>query len=242
MIKIDAGPFIMGTDRERSDAYDHPKHRVNLKAYRIDKYPVTNAQYARFVAATDHRPPLHWKNGKIPPGQELHPVTMVSWYDAASYAQWAGKRLPTEEEWEKAARGQNGNRWPWGDKMDVKRLNTYYSVGASTSVLKYPEGASPYGVMDMAGNVSEWTADDFTAYEGTDADAEVFQGKIAVANSPEDRSMKVADLKPVDGRYKVLRGGSWKSDPFSTAGYHRNFSWPNYASDFFGFRCAADIK
>lgn len=232
----------MGTNRERSNAFDRPRHQVSLPAYRIDKYPVTNAQYARFVAATKHRPPLHWENGKIPPGLELHPVTMVSWYDAASYAEWAGKRLPTEQEWEKAARGVQGNRWPWGERMDVKRLNTYYNIGSTTSVLRFVDGASPYGVMDMAGNVSEWTADDFIAYPGTDASPDVFQGKIAVANTPEDQAMKVVDLMPVDAKYKVRRGGSWKSDPFSTATYHRNYSLPNYASDFFGFRCAADVK
>ena len=242
MIAVPAGRFYMGTDRKRSDAYDRPRHSVNLSGFRIDKYPVTNAQYARFVTATKHRPPLHWEDGKVPAGLELHPVTMVSWYDAASYAEWAGKRLPTEQEWEKAARGEHGIRWPWGDQMDIKRLNTYYSIGSTTSVLRFTEGASPYGVMDMAGNVSEWTADDFAAYQGTDAAAEVFKGKIAVANTPQDQAMKVVDLVAVDEKYKVLRGGSWKSDPFSTANYHRNFSWPNYASDFFGFRCAADLE
>ena len=242
MVEIEAGPFLMGTNRTKSDAYDKPEHQVFLKKYMIDKYPVTNAQYALFIAATDHRPPLHWSNGMMPAGSELHPVTMVSWYDAASYAQWAGKRLPTEQEWEKAARGVEGFRWPWGNDMDEKLLNTYYNVGATTSVLQYPLGASPYGVMDMAGNVSEWIADDFAAYQGSEADDDVFKGKIAVATTPQDQAMKVVDLMIVDEKYKVLRGGSWKSDPFSTATYHRNFSWPNYASDFFGFRCAADIK
>lgn len=242
MITIPAGKFWMGTDRERSDEIDRPRHAVSLPAYRIDKYPVTNVQYARFVAATKHRPPLHWENGKIPPGLELHPVTMVSWYDAASYAEWAGKRLPTEQEWEKAARGDQGNRWPWGEHMDNKRLNTYYNIGSTTSVLHFINGASPYGVMDMAGNVSEWTADDFGPYPGSDAPAEVFKGKVGVASTTEDQAMKVVDLMTVDAKYKVMRGGSWKSDPFSTATYHRNYSLPNYASDFFGFRCAADVE
>jgi len=241
MVTIPKGEFIMGTDRARSDSYDHPEHRVTLPAYRIDKYPVTNAQYARFVAATGHRPPLHWVNGRIPAGLQLHPVTMVSWYDAASYAQWAGKRLPSEAEWEKAARGPKGLRWPWGNQMDSAKLNTYYNIGSTSVVWRYKDGASDYGVMDLAGDVSEWVADDFEAYEGSDAPPEVFQGRIGVANTPQDRAMKVVDFVPVDAKYKVLRGGSWKSDPFSTANYHRNYSWPNYASDFFGFRCAADV-
>ena len=242
MIAIPAGNFQMGTDRKRSDAYDGPQHTVRLPAYRIDKYPVTNAQYALFVAETGHRAPLSWENGRMTPGTELQPVTMVSWFDAYTYAAWAGKRLPTEAEWEKAARGTDGRRWPWGNTMDEKRLNTYYSIGAATAVTRFVSGASPYGVMDMAGNVSEWTNDDFDPYKGTRAAAEVFKGKVAVANTPEDRSMKVVDLVTTKGKYKVLRGGSWKSDPFSTATYHRNFSWPNYASNFFGFRCADDIE
>jgi len=241
MAIIPAGKFLMGTDRPRADAYDRPQHAVTLPTYRIDKYPVTNAQYARFVAATGHRPPLHWEDGKIPTGLELHPVTMVSWFDAASYAQWAGKRLPTEAEWEKAARGADGRRWPWGDQMDPTRLNTYYTLGSTSEVLRYRDGASSYGVMDLAGNVSEWVSDDFEAYEGSDAPAEIFKGRVAVAETPQDRAMKIVDFIPVDAKYKVLRGGSWKSDPFSTATYHRNYSWPQYASDFFGFRCAADV-
>lgn len=240
-IEIPAGTFRMGTDRAKSDSQNRPEHVVNTGAYRIDKYPVTNAQYARFVVATGHRPPLHWDGGRIPPGLELHPVTMVSWYDANRYAAWAGKRLPTEAEWEKAARGADARRWPWGNEMDVSRLNTYYSVGSTTDVLRFPTGASPYGVLDMAGNVNQWTADDFLAYEGTDASPELFLGKVAVAATPADQAMRVVDMVPTSQRYKVLRGGSWKSDPFSTASYHRNFAWPHYASDFFGFRCASDV-
>lgn len=242
MVTIPGGSFVMGTDRELSDKQNHPRHEVTLSSYRIDKYPVTNAEYARFVAATGHRPPLHWENGRIPPGLELHPVTMVSWYDAKAYAEWAGKRLPTEAEWEKAARGPEGRRWPWGDRMDASRLNTYYNIGSTTEVTRYEAGASYYGVMDMAGNVSEWTADEFKAYEGTDAPQGLFQGRLAVAQSPKDKAMKVVDLVPVDGHYKVLRSGSWKSDPFSTASYHRNYQWPHYAADFYGFRCADDVE
>ncbi len=237
---VPAGPFAMGTNYDRADSQDRPQHLVNLPAYRIDKYLVTNAQYARFVAATGHRPPSGWKNGRIPSGELLYPVTLVSWYDAHAYAHWAGKRLPAEAEWEKAGRGTDARRWPWGNTMDPKRLNTYYNVGSATPVDTYAKGASPYGLFDMAGNVSEWVEDDFLPYEGTDAPTDLFQGKVSRSLSAEDRSMKISELVPVDRRYKVLRGGSWKGDPFSTATYHRSFAWPNYASDFFGFRCAQD--
>lgn len=242
MIAIPAGEFTMGTDLPRTDAQDHPAHLVRLAAYQIDKYPVTNAQYARFVAATGHRPPSSWKKGRIPEGELLRPVTLVSWYDAAAYAKWAGKRLPTEAEFEKAGRGTDARRWPWGNQLDPERLNTYYNVGSATDVTAYKNGVSLYGVMGLSGNVDEWVEDDFEPYPGTDAPGSMFQGKVGKANSAQDQSMKVVDLMPVKARYKVLRGGSWKSDPFSTALYHRNFAFPSYASDFFGFRCAADIK
>lgn len=241
-ITIPAGPFRMGSDQERTSTQNRPEHKVNLPAYRMDKYPTTNIQYGRFVAENHYRTPSDWVNGRVPEGKELHPVTMVSWYDASNYCTWADKRLPTEAEWEKAARGDDARRWPWGDEMDAKRLNTYYSVGATTAVTAYPSGASPYGVMDMAGNVFQWIGEDFLPYAGSDAPQELFKGKIGVASTPQDRAMKVVDLVGVDAKYKVLRGGSWKSDPFSTAAFHRNYSWPHYASDFFGFRCAADVN
>lgn len=241
MIVVPAGPFTMGTDLDRADVQDKPAHRVVLKAYSIDKYPVTNAQYARFVAATGHRPPLNWKNGRIPHGELLYPVTMVTWYDASAYAKWAHKRLPTEAEFEKAGRGSDGRRWPWGDKMEPDRLNTYYNVGSASKVGSFPRGASTYGVTDLAGNVDEWTADDFLPYAGSKAPHELFQGKVPVAGTAQDREMKISEQQVVNRNYKVLRGGSWKSDPFSTSLFHRDYSFANYASDFYGFRCASDV-
>ncbi len=242
MIEIPGGTFLMGTNYRRADPQDQPQRLIEVAPFKIDKYEVTNAQYARFVAATGHRPPLHWENGRIPDGLELHPVTMVSWFDALKYAQWAGKRLPSEAEWERAARGTDGRRWPWGNSMDPNRLNTYYQVGSTTVVGSYPGGASPEGVLDMAGNVSEWVADDFLPYPGSSAPQHMFQAKVPVLpESAAERSLKVVDFINTKERYKVIRGGSWKSDPFSTSAYHRNFSWPNFASNFFGFRCAKDV-
>lgn len=239
-IAVAAGNFLMGTNYERADPQDHPQHSVRLPEYRIDKYLVSNAQYARFLAETGHRPPSTWKNGRIADGQLLYPVTLVNWYDAKAYCGWTGQRLPTEAEWEKAARGTDARRWPWGNTMEPKRLNTYYNVGSATNVDTYKNGVSPYGVYDMAGNVSEWVEDDFLPYEGSDAPADIFQGRITQVLTTEDRVMKISDQIPVNRHYKVLRGGSWKGDPFSTATYHRSYDWPNYASDFFGFRCATD--
>ena len=241
-ITIPAGPFLMGTDSERADKYNRPQHRVNLPEYKIDKYLVTHVEYARFVVMTKHRPPLDWTSGAIPDGKTLYPVTMVTWHDAVDYCAWEGRRLPTEKEWEKAARGDDGRRWPWGNVMDANKLNTYYHVGSSSEVMKYKSGISPYGVFDMAGNVSQWTSSDFRPYQDSDAPVDVFQPKKMQATSAADRGMKVAGLVAVDGVYKVRRGGSWKSDPFSTSSYHRNFSFPYYASDFFGFRCASNVS
>jgi len=233
-VPIPAGVFTMGSDDPRTNEQNRPAHKVRTRAYRIDKFPVTQAQYAQFVAARHYRPPLNWKDGHIPDGFELHPVTMVSWYNARDYCAWAGKRLPTEAEWEKAARGTDARRWPWGSLMHPENLNTYYKVGRTTAVNAYPQGASPYGVMDMAGNVQEWVADQFAPYPGASAPGEIFQARDVGSDYQRGSDEKERLL------YFVMRGGSWKSDPFSTYTYHRNFSLPNYASDFFGFRCASD--
>ena len=231
MVPVPAGSFVMGTDLERADSQDKPQHKVTLPAFYLDKYLVTNAQYARFVAATNRRPPINWKDGRIPQGEAMNPVTMVTWNDAADYAAWVGKRLPHEAELEKAGRGSDGRRWPWGDKMDPSRLNTYYNVGSSTNVGAYPQGKSIYGVYDLSGNVAEWTADDLLPYEGSKASQDLFGANTAGPGG-----------KPLTGHYKVLRGGSWKGDPFSTSLYHRDFALPNHATDFYGFRCASDVE
>jgi iron(II)-dependent oxidoreductase len=227
MVAIPAGPFVMGTDLERADEQDKPRHAVTLPVFYLDKFLVSNAQYARFVASTQRRAPLNWKDGRIPQGELLRPVTMVTWNDAADYCAWDHRRLPHEAEYEKAGRGTDGRRWPWGDQMDPTRLNTYYNVGSSTNVMAYPRGASIYGVYDLSGNVAEWSADDLRPYEGSKAPQNFPSGNGVTAQT---------------GNYKVLRGGSWKGDPFSTSLYHRNFALPNQATDFYGFRCASSAE
>jgi formylglycine-generating enzyme required for sulfatase activity len=156
MILIPARDFLMGDE----------KHSVHVDAFYIDKYPVTNAEYAKFVEATGHPPPPNWeeKGGTYPPDMANHPVVFVNWFDAQDYAAWAGKRLLTETEWEKAARGTDGRVYPWGDWFDKAMCNASEAgIGGTTPVGKYsPFGDSPYRVCDMAGNVWEWTATDWT--------------------------------------------------------------------------------
>jgi serine/threonine-protein kinase len=151
MVLIPAGEFLFGAD----------KQLTTLPDYYIDRLPVTNAEYKVFVDATQASFPPHWRQGKPLSGTESHPVTQVTWFDAAAYAKWAGKRLPTGPEWEKAARGTDGRVYPWGDAFDKTRLNSGDGGPLKTvPVGQYsPQGDSPYGVVDMSGNVYEWTND-----------------------------------------------------------------------------------
>ena len=132
---------------------------MTLDDFWIDRYPVANRDYRTFVEATGHRKPPHWLRDTFPEDAGSHPVTDVSFDDAKSYARWAGKRLPTEAEWEKAARGTIGQTYPWGDAFRKDNVNSSNDYGGTTPVDAFPGGSSPYGVMDMAGNVMEWCVD-----------------------------------------------------------------------------------
>jgi len=150
MVTIPAGEFLYGED----------KQRIRLPEYRIAKTPVTNAQYKAFVDATGYPAPDHWENGQIPQGKADHPVVNVNWEDALAFCVWAGCRLPTEKEWEKAARGTDGRDYPWGNGWEAGHCNTEEAgIKDTTPVTRYPRGASPYGLLDMAGNVWEWCKD-----------------------------------------------------------------------------------
>ncbi|MBN1487833.1 MAG: SUMF1/EgtB/PvdO family nonheme iron enzyme [Anaerolineae bacterium] len=151
MVLIPAGPFTMGATSGGNKARE-----VNLPEFQIDKYEVTYQQYEIFISETGHSAP--W--GSYPEALAGHPIINVTWEDAYAYCEWAGKRLPTDAEWEKAARGDDGRIYPWGDEWNVAYANTSESgVGSSQVVGSYPDGASYYGVMDMAGNVWEWVDD-----------------------------------------------------------------------------------
>jgi formylglycine-generating enzyme required for sulfatase activity len=173
MIVIPSGEFLMGSDPEKdrhAGEDERPQHTLFLPEYAMAKTPVTNTQYAAFLKATGHTPPAHWKilfwRKRWPPrGRQDYPVVNVSWYDAKSYCRWLSKatgktyRLPSEAEWEKAARGTDGRVYPWGDVWETERCNISENVERddTTPVGIYPGGASPYGLLDMVGNIWEWT-------------------------------------------------------------------------------------
>ncbi len=227
MVLIPAGEFIMGSDERFSD--EGPRHVVDLPAYRIDKYEVTNLQYLAFIEATGRRAPQHFITRAIPRGKIDHPVTFVSWFDARDYCDWAGKRLPTEQEWEKAGRGEDGRVFPWGNEFRLHKANTPVRwarigiEGDTTPVGAFAEGASPYGLHDMSGNVWEWTDSWYLPHPGNEGRSENF-GEI----------------------YRVLKGGSWWDCSFYQCGisaplYNRSFFNARVRNTTFGFRCAADV-
>ena len=155
MVFVPAAEVTLGS---ALDADENPVRTVRIAPFFIDIHPVTNAGYTAFVAATNHRIPKHWINDAPPPGEENHPVVWLSWLDAATYAQWAGKRLPSEDEWEYAARGTDGREYPWGSDFAPDRCNCRPTgLGGVCPIASFPDGRSPFGCHDMAGNVWEWT-------------------------------------------------------------------------------------
>ncbi len=159
MVLIPGGEFIMGSNKEKDEG---PERRVFLKPFYIDKFEITNANYKQFVKETKHREPKDWMIYGYREDKKDHPVVFVSLGDATEYCKWMKKRLPIEEEWEKAARGPDGSIYPWGNKFEQERANTSLSgIVGTTKAGLYKGGSSPYGVYDMAGNVWEWTDSDY---------------------------------------------------------------------------------
>lgn len=217
MVLIPGGSFSMG---RAGDEYERPVHVVTVQPFYMDRYEVTCEQYARFIEATGYPPPPTWPNGRHPEGAARQPVTGINWLEANAYAQWAGRRLPTEEEWEYAARGTDGRAYPWGNEWRPDLANANGTIRRFDEVGSRPGNASPFGVYDMVGNAWEWTSNDMRAYPG---------GVL-----PQQPS----------GVHKVLRGGCWESSPEQATATYR-FGWlAQGASDYnnTGFRCAMSVN
>ena len=204
MVLIPEGWFIMGSNDGDED--ERPVHKVHLDAFWIDKYEVTNTQFKKFRSG--------WRSHS---DNADHPVVNVSWYDARDYCKWAGKRLPTEAEWEKAARGTDEKTYPWGEGISSTKAN--YGSGETTPVGSYPAGVSPYGAYDMAGNVWEWVNDWY--------DEDYYQS--SPSHNPRG---------PSYGDTRVLRGGSWFNFTNYLRAAIRSFDNPSYTNFLIGFRCA----
>ena len=265
MALVPAGEFLMGSPQGSGGFSDEqPQRKVLVGAYWIDRYEVTNADYLQFVRATGHRLPMNsnpavtlWEHATPVPGVESHPVVNVSWDDAVTYCRWAGKRLPTEAEWEKAARGTDGRRYPWGNEWDHTSANSasywagrtiefssgeewkaFWVKGEGARISKergikgevltlpvgsFPQGVSPFGLFDMAGNVAEWVQDWYEPYSYLNALLTDPQGPAGVL-------------------LKVMRGGSWLKPARSLRTTDRDYGFPDDRPSGTGFRCAKDDR
>jgi formylglycine-generating enzyme required for sulfatase activity len=219
MTLIPGGEFIMGSNERWDD--ESPEHIQSVKKFYIDLYEITNAEYKKFTSNTKRETPYHWTNGEIPKNKQNYPVIYVNWYDANEYCKWKGKRLPTEQEWEKAARGESGNIYPWGNTWTMDKSNHPYKGSAGTEpVGSYPNGKSPYGLYDMSGNVWEWVDSFYLPHPGN------------IINRGEYGEDK-----------RVLKGGSWfdclsYGCGLSSPTFNRSFFTPGVKNNSFGFRCA----
>jgi formylglycine-generating enzyme required for sulfatase activity len=214
MVYVPGGVFRMGTDD--GDSFESPAHDVAVAPFFMDRTEVTNAQYAEFIKATNRTAPSDWEAGKLAAGAENLPVVNVSWQDAQAYAAWAGKRLPTEAEWEYAARGQDTRQYPWGSNWDATKANTNETgLNRPVAVGSYPTAANPLGLLDLAGNVWEWTAGEVLSYKDP---------QIALAPG------------------KVIRGGAFYAPKERATTTFRGFAPPDKHAVGIGFRCVKDVN
>ena len=227
MVLIPKGEFTMGS----SEHDDEPKHQVVLDAYLIDKYETSNARYQQFMKATRHPAPAYWDDPRL--SKPNQPVVGVSWTDANAFCKWEGKRLPTEAEWERAAKGPEGdNHYPWGHTLDPKKANYGQNVGRTMPVDSYPEALSGYGLYNMAGNVFEWVSDWY--------DPKYYKQSVALNPQGPETGYNFAN----QGQVRVLRGGSWLAPETSLHTSHRFWNQPdnNSYGVGLGFRCAKSAE
>lgn len=226
MVYVPEGEFTMGSNSDKGN--EGPEHRVTLDGYMIDKTEVTNAMYAQCVAEGACDPPAQLGSSSQDSYYDNsiyadYPAIHVNWHEAKAYCEWAGRQLPTEAQWEKTARGTNGLIYPWGDTSPTSDLANYGDkVGDTTEVCSYPDGNSPYGACDMAGNVTEWVADKYDYY---------YYG-TSPTNNPTG---------PADGNDRSMRGGSWWSGTGSIRSASRDGSGPGYSNQDYGFRCSLSL-
>jgi eukaryotic-like serine/threonine-protein kinase len=221
MVLVNGGKFKMGIDKPLTDAeaFATPAHEIEVQSFYLDTSEVTNEDYYQFIKATNRPAPSHWKGGEPPPGETKLPVTNITWNDANEYAKYLGKRLPTEAEWEYAARGANGSIYPWGNNWDPKCSNSKEDEAGGikpVAVGSYKNCPSWCGVYDLAGNVAEWVADDFQLYQNSQA------------TSP-------------GGEFKIYRGGAYNFRKEEIKTYIRWFDKPYLKELWLGFRCAKDV-
>ena len=227
MVLVPAGEFTMGSDKGDED--ESPIHRVYLHTFYIDKFEVTNGRFAKFVDAIQSEPPWGFADKDTPVVHADRPVRWVNWMDAMGYCLWAGKRLPTEAEWEKAARGTDGRVYPWGNDLPTSAHAVYglKEGGAETtsSIGDRDKGQSPYGAHDLAGNLYEWVTDWY---------AEDFYANFVMNPSISPRG-------PSEGTAKVQRGGSYINSPYRLRSTFRTKGDPTEPDPNVGFRCAQDL-
>ncbi len=237
MVLIPAGPFIMGSNdvgKPEDQAElgnkkpffldEHPEHTLSIEDFAIDRFEVSNEEYHHFVQERRRNPPPYWEGDLYKSGQAHLPVVEVNWYEARDYCRWSGKRLPSESEWEKAARGPEGNLFAWGNEFDPKKGNV--SAGAHGGIMmggRFSHDKSVYGVFDMTGNVMEWSADWYQVYSGGDYESDDFGEQFKVAKG---------DAFGESGHYAL--------SIFSRLPFRQNVA-PETRLPFLGFRCAKDL-
>jgi len=252
-VLIPAGEFLMGSNKRvdsKAEADEMPQHRLAVSDYYLMRLPVTNAQFSQFLQESGRRTPFFWSDKGAPPSRSDHPVVGVTFLDAAAFCVWAAQitglplRLPSEPEWERAARGDDGRMYPWGNEWNAMLCNTFESnLGDTTPVGMFsPRDHSPFGISDMGGNVQQWTASHFGDYPYDSSDGRetlVYRlvdpdllpkiretGGTSVAASPEASLGKI-----------VLRGGSWRESRLQARCAYRSWAPPMHYSLDTGFRC-----
>ena len=258
-VRIPAGEFVIGSDTRlyrQAGADELPQHRLSVSDFFIMRSPVTNGQFHLFRQATGHRAPLYWNAARdaCDSAQADLPVVGVSFADALAFCQWASRetelpiRLPTEPEWEKAARGADGRLFPWGNQWDAQRCNSSENkIGAPTPIGKFsPQGDSPYGIADMAGNVQEWCMSLFGAYpyDAMDGREALVYGQDGARMMPrfyETGCVANPEQLEASRGKQVLRGGSWRESKHEGRCAYRSWAAPMHRSDDTGFRCAYEL-